>query len=305
MQRSTGAEMTRRPVLMFDSGIGGLTVLREARVLMPDRRFVYVADDAGFPYGAWDESALRQRIVRLFGNLIREYHPKVAVIACNTASTLVLPDLRAAYPSTPFVGTVPAIKPAAERTRSGLVSVLATPGTVKRQYTRDLIREWAGKCHVRLVGSDRLAALAETYMRDGFVDEMAVRAEIEPCFVEHEGARTDIVVLACTHYPFLVNRMRKTAPWPVDWLDPAEAIARRTLSLLSGDAVHAETDLRDKSGFHEDLAVFTSSSPNRAIERLMQGFGLKARVHAPIEAVERPLSSSKASDLDPPAAHNK
>ena len=128
--------MTDRPVLMFDSGVGGLTVLREARVLMPDRRFVYVADDAAFPYGAWEEAALRRRIVELFGRLLAEHAPEVAVIACNTASTLVMQDLREAYPDTPFVGTVPAIKPAAERTRSGLVSVLATPGTVKQSEPR-------------------------------------------------------------------------------------------------------------------------------------------------------------------------
>jgi glutamate racemase len=266
--------MNNRPMLMFDSGIGGLTVLREARVLMPGRRFVYVADDAAFPYGAWQEGALRERIVALFGKLIREYQPEIAVIACNTASTLVLQDLRETYPETPFVGTVPAIKPAAERTRSGLVSVLATPGTVKRQYTRDLIREWASKCHVRLVGSDRLASLAEIYMREGFVDEEAVRAEIAPCFVEKDGRRTDIVVLACTHYPFLANRMRKTAPWPVDWIDPAEAIARRALSLLA-ETSGADMDSRPiELEMRGDLAVFTSEKPDFATRRLMQGFGL-------------------------------
>lgn len=261
---------TDRPVLMFDSGIGGLTVLREARVIMPDRRFVYVADDAGFPYGAWEEKALSARIVDLFGELLATHDPEIVVIACNTASTIVLQDLRDAFPATPFVGTVPAIKPAAERTQSGLVSVLATPGTVKRQYTRDLISAWAGKCHVRLVGSDRLAGLAETYMRQGFVDEEAVRAEIAPCFIERDGKRTDIVVLACTHYPFLANRMRKTAPWPVDWLDPAEAIARRALTLL---------DVRDEDApailQGEDVAIFTSGTADFASRRLMQGFGLK------------------------------
>ncbi|HUH48622.1 MAG TPA: glutamate racemase, partial [Mycoplana sp.] len=96
--------MTDRPVLVFDSGIGGLTVLREARVLMPDRRFVYVADDAAFPYGPWEEDALRAHVVALFGRLFAEHDPEVAVIACNTASTLVLGDLRAAFPDTPFVG---------------------------------------------------------------------------------------------------------------------------------------------------------------------------------------------------------
>lgn len=263
--------MTDRPILLFDSGVGGLTVLREARVLMPDRRFVYVADDAAFPYGDWEEDALRRRIVKLVGELIAAHDPELFVIPCNTASTLVLADVRAAYPETPFVGTVPAIKPAAERTRSGLVSVLATPGTVKRQYTRDLITQWASKCHVRLVGSQDLARLAEAYMRDGFVDEERVRREIAPCFIELDGRRTDIVVLACTHYPFLVNRMRKTAPWPVDWLDPAEAIARRALSLLGGRKGAAG------SGTHvgEDIAVFTSGAADFPTRRLMQGFGLK------------------------------
>jgi glutamate racemase len=261
-----------QPVLMFDSGIGGLTVLREARVLMPSRRFVYVADDAAFPYGAWEEPALKDHILSLFAGLLERYRPSISVIACNTASTLVIDALRQAFPGHPFVGTVPAIKPAAERTRSGIVSVLATPGTVRRQYTRDLIETWARKCHVRLVGSDRLAGLAEAYMRDGFVDEEAVRAEIAPCFIERDGASTDIVVLACTHYPFLVNRMRKTAPWPVDWIDPAEAIARRAVSLLDGlEAGRAHEAL---PGERNDVAVFTSGKAGFATRRLMQGFGL-------------------------------
>lgn len=252
-------------ILIFDSGIGGLSVLREARVLMPQKRFIYVADDAGFPYGGWEENALRERLVSLFGHLLETWQPEIAVIACNTASTLAIDHLRKAYPGQTFVGTVPAIKPAAERTRSGLVSVLATPGTVKRQYTRDLIGKYAGKCHVRLVGSTNLAQLAETYMQNGFVDEAAVRAEIAPCFMETDGRRTDIVVLACTHYPFLANRMRKLAPWPVDWIDTSEAIARRALSLI---------DESVKSPEKADIAIFTSGRSDFARERLMNGFGL-------------------------------
>ena len=255
-------------VLVFDSGIGGLTVLREARVLMPANRFVYVADDAAFPYGNWEEKPLLDHMTALFGRLIGEWQPSVIIIACNTASTLAIDHLRQAYPQQVFVGTVPAIKPAAERTRSGLVSVLATPGTVKRQYTRDLISSYASKCHVRLVGSRNLAQLAETYMREGFVDEDAVRAEIEPCFIEKDGRHTDIVVLACTHYPFLVNRMRKTAPWPVDWIDTSEAIARRALSLMP--VMHDDALVPDEP----DLAIFTSENPDPHVVRLMRGFGL-------------------------------
>ncbi len=260
--------MTKRPILMFDSGIGGLTVLREARVLMPERRFVYVADDAAFPYGDWEEEALRARLIDQFGGLLEQHRPEIAVIPCNTASTLALGDLRQAYPDTPFVGTVPAIKPAAERTRSGLVSVLATPGTVKRAYTRDLIQSFAQQCDVRLVGSPSLARMAEAYIRGEQLDERQVAAEIAPCFVESDGRRTDIVVLACTHYPFLANLFRRLAPWPVDWLDPAEAIARRAQALAArpGDGPAAPHG--------EDIAIFTSGRPDFATARLMQGFGL-------------------------------
>lgn len=253
-------------ILFFDSGIGGLSVVKEARILLPEHAYVYVADDAAFPYGAWDEGGLRARLVELFGVLIERFAPSLIVIACNTASTLAIADLRAAFPGQLFVGTVPAIKPAAERTRSGLVSVLATPGTVKRQYTRDLISAYASKCHVRLVGSENLAALAEKYMREGYVDEEAVRREIAPCFVEQDGGRTDIVVLACTHYPFLVNRMRKTAPWPVDWIDTSEAIARRALTLAAA--------LPPVSGEGAaDIAHFTSGKPAETLQRLLSGFG--------------------------------
>ncbi|MFB2563744.1 glutamate racemase [Rhizobium sp. IMFF44] len=265
----TAAANELKPVLVFDSGIGGLTVLREARVLMPERGFIYVADDAAFPYGSWEEAALKERIVGLFAKLLEQYDPEVCIIACNTAFTLAGAALRAAFPQMTFVGTVPAIKPAAERTRSGLVSVLATPGTVKRAYTRDLIQSFATQCHVRLVGSQDLARLAEAYIRGDVVSDEAVMTEIDQCFVEMDGRKTDIVVLACTHYPFMANIFRRLAPWPVDWLDPAEAIARRARSLVPqvADAIHPD---------NLDFAVFTSGAPDFPTRRLMQGFGLRA-----------------------------
>lgn len=256
-----------KPVLVFDSGIGGLTVLRELRVLMPERSFVYIADDAGFPYGNWAEPELRERLLTLFSGFLKEYKPEASVIACNTAFTLAGADLRAAFPDHTFIGTVPAIKPAAERTRSGLVSVLATPGTVRRAYTRDLIQSFASQCHVRLVGSENLARMSEAYIRGESVNDEDVLAEISQCFYERDDKKTDIVVLACTHYPFVANIFRRLAPWPVDWIDPAEAIARqarRKVPVL--DHLNVEP--------HVDRAIFTSGNPDFSTRRLMQGFGL-------------------------------
>lgn len=257
-----------KPILIFDSGIGGLTVLREARVLMPERRFIYLADDAGFPYGGWEEAPLRARILDLFAKVLEIHDPESVIIACNTAFTLAGTDLRIAFPNTRFIGTVPAIKPAAERTRSGVVSVLATPGTIKRAYTRELIETYAEKHHVHLVGSDHLARMAEAYIRGEAISDNAVLAEIAPCFIERDGRRTDIVVLACTHYPFLANVFRRLAPWPVDWLDPAEAIARQARRLTPPAA--------NAGGLESyDIAVLTSGQPDFSTRRLMQGFGLR------------------------------
>jgi glutamate racemase len=220
-------------LLIFDSGVGGLSVVSEIRRERPDAEIVYVADDAGFPYGDWEDAALTDRVVGLVTALIAEHRPDAVVIACNTASTLVLPPLRARF-DLPFVGTVPAVKPAAERTRSGIVAVLGTYGTIRRDYTRGLIDQFAKECHVRLVGSGNLASYAERHMRGEAVDDAAILAEIAPAFIEEAGRRTDIVVLACTHYPFLLPEFERLAPWPVAWIDPAPAIARRVAAVTGG-----------------------------------------------------------------------
>lgn len=218
-------------ILLFDSGLGGLSVLRELVRTRPDARYVYAADDAAFPYGDWDEPALVDRILSVMEVLIARVAPDAVVIACGTASTLVLPPLRARF-SVPFIGTVPAIKPACEGSRTHLISVLATPGTVKRDYTRTLIRDFASGCRVTLVGSQRLAPLVEASLAGTSVSDAEFAEEIAPCFVREGGARTDTVVLACTHYPLVRERLESLAPWPVRWVDPAPAIARRAVSLV-------------------------------------------------------------------------
>lgn len=220
-----------RPVLIVDSGIGGLSVTREVRALMPGLSVVYLADFAAFPYGDWDEAALTDHVVSLTAGYVAEHDPCAVVIACNTASTLVLPGLRAKL-DIPVVGTVPAVKPAAERTKSGLISILATPGTVKRDYTFDLIRQFAPEVAVTLVGATGLARIAEEKLAGRPVDRARLAAETAPCFREKGGRRTDTIVLGCTHYPFLLEEMRELAPWSVEWIDPAPAIARRLADVI-------------------------------------------------------------------------
>src|ERR1700684_1712691 len=217
-------------ILLFDSGLGGLTVYREVAAARPHVDFVYVADDAGFPYGGLQEPALVSRVVALMGELIETHRPDLVVIACNTASTIVLPDLRKQF-SLPFVGTVPAIKPACAASITKRVSVLGTEATVKREYTRALIRDYAGDCKVTLVGSKKLAAYAEDDLAGAQNHDTAIREKIAPAFVD-DGNRTDTIVLACTHYPLLIERLRKLAPWPVNFIDPAPAIARRGADLM-------------------------------------------------------------------------
>jgi glutamate racemase len=252
-------------ILVFDSGLGGLTVLREIVAARPDAHYVYVADDAFFPYGHHSEGQIVARVVPLIGELISAHRPDLVVVACNTASTLVMAHLRAAY-KTPFVGTVPAIKPACARSRTKRVSVLGTRGTVQREYTRGLIRDFAQGCEVTLVGSPELASLAENALSGGDVSDRDILAELAPCFVGNDqAARTDTIVLACTHYPLLLDRFVRLAPWSVEWIDPAPAIARRVSDLLGPPGRES-----DSAGAE---MLFTSNKPHTLNRALMPFFG--------------------------------
>ncbi len=263
-----GAPPRAPRALVFDSGLGGLSVLAEIRRLRPDVEIVYAADDAAFPYGRLSEAALVARVETVMARLIGEIELDIVVIACSTASTLALPPLRAAYPRLPFVGTVPAIKPAAASSRSGLISVLATRGTVARDYTHDLVREHANNCEVTLVGSPQLAVIAERVMRGEAVDEGEIAREIAPCFIEHDGRRTDQIVLACTHFPLIVDKLERLAPWPVNFVDPAPAIARRLDALIGSGPPGA-------SAGGEGAAIFSSGdAPPPALQKTLRLYGL-------------------------------
>jgi glutamate racemase len=254
-------------ILVFDSGLGGLTVLREVVERRPDAHYVYVADDLFFPYGHHGEDEIVARVVPLVGELISAHTPDLVVIACNTMSVSVMTPLRAAY-GVPFVGTVPAIKPACAASKTRRVSVLGTKATVKREYTQALIRDHGQGCEVTLVGSAELASLAEAALSGTEVSDAEILAELAPCFVgadKDRSARTDTIVLACTHYPLLMDRLIRLAPWPVDWIDPAPAIARRVADLLkapTGEANDAGAEM-----------IFTSGRPHALSGALMPFFG--------------------------------
>jgi glutamate racemase len=262
-------------ILIFDSGLGGLTVFREVARARPDARFVYAADDAVFPYGRIPEVELIARVGAVMADLIAAHRPDLVVVACNTASTLVLPALRQRF-SVPFVGTVPAIKPACAASQTKRVSVLGTEATVAREYTHALIRDFAQGCDVALVGSGRLAALAEAKLAGERIDRAAIRAEIAPCFVADGAERTDTIVLACTHFPLLLDEFERLAPWPVRWIDPAPAIARRVIELVG----------KPNGGKSAGTTVqFTSGrAPSSALSAALAGFGLveKAAEASPI-----------------------
>jgi glutamate racemase len=264
--------MGARPtILVFDSGLGGLTVYREIAAVRPDADFIYLADDAAFPYGAMAEPALIKRLVALLGEAIAMRRPDLVVIACNTASTIALPQLREKF-AVPFVGTVPAIKPACAASRTRRVAVLGTEATVAREYTRALIREHAQGCEVDLVGSKQLATYAEAELHGRPVSDAALLAEIGPCFRDGSN-RTDTVVLACTHYPLLMARLEQIAPWPVNFVDPAPAIARRVAHLLDRVAAVAAGGTNH--------AIFTSGAAPAVI---LARFGMLASRHASVIA---------------------
>ena len=246
--------MVAKRILIFDSGMGGLTVARALRQTVANAELVYGADNAAFPYGDWREDALVERIVHSVEQLAEHCSPDVVVVACNTASTLALEELRQRLDMA-FVGTVPAIKPAAVETVSNIIGVLATPGTVERDYTQSLIHTFAFHCKVFLHGAPRLAEMAEAKLKGAEINLEDLRAEIAPVFRERSGARTDTVVLGCTHYPLLMDELNQAAPWPVNFIDPAPAIAAQTLNVLQGTKPLGSTNSEAVSA---NSVVFTS-----------------------------------------------
>jgi len=232
-------------LLVFDSGIGGLGVVREIRRLQPQARITYLADNAFFPYGEKPDATLLPHIIALIGHAITTHRPDAVVIACNTASTIALAALREAY-STPFIGCVPPIKPAAAASRTRHIGVLATAATLRRAYLQDLIDRFAPDCTIHSLGTPTLAELAERKFRGETVD---VAPAIAPLFAP--GAPIDAIALGCTHYTFLLPEFLALYP-NIAWFDPAAPVARQTL------AVTQHLPATQQAG--ADIAYFTAAT---------------------------------------------
>lgn len=254
--------------LIFDSGVGGLSVAAEIRKLLPELKMTYVADDMFRPYGEKTEAQLKARLPRLLWELTEAVVPDLVVIACNTASTTALSEIRAAL-DIPVIGVVPAIKPAAKMSKTKTIAVLGTPGTVKRQYVDGLIQDFASDCHVILKGSVNLVDIAEKKLSGAPVDLDWIRTEIAPMFAGRKGADIDAVVLACTHFPLLRDELRASVTQSVHWIDSGSAIAKRV-----EDVLKSITPLQpSRLGPDIALLVGPSSSPARA--KTFADFGFK------------------------------
>ena len=251
------------PILFFDSGVGGLSVLGPTRKLLPNAPIVYAADSAAFPYGKRTESELASRVPALLGRLVERFRPRLAVIACNTASTVALDHVRAAL-DIPVVGTVPAIKPAAELSKSRVIGVLGTEATVRQPYVDDLTAKFAADCIVIRHGSPELVELAEAKLAGDEVGVESVSAAIAPMIQQPRGTEMDVMVLACTHFPLLADEIAQAFP-TIAQVDGGAGIARRIAYLTQGQPWPSQVP--------NGTAIFTSAA-RAPLASALAGFGL-------------------------------
>ena len=263
-------EKLARPIVIFDSGVGGLSIYQEIKQALPHIEVIYCADTLAFPYGPKSEEEVIKRTSHCLAELAKQYNPALAVIACNTASTISLPRVRTEL-DFPVVGVVPAIKTASEESYNRCIGLLATPGTVERDYTDQLINDFADDCQIIRVGSSELVHLAEQYLRGEKVETKHLEEIVAPFFAN--GHRADAIVLGCTHFPLLRDELKKASPDSVQWIDSGAAIARRVKHLIEYLPEHSEK---------RDTFVHTGSAEQ--IERLIpaldkMGFKTPEQLH--------------------------
>ena len=272
-------------ILVFDSGVGGLSILQaiqsHADIDKAAHQWLFCSDNDFFPYGTKPEAELISRVRKVLRALSKQYHPDIIVIACNTASTVALDAVRAEL-SMPIIGVVPAIKPAALLSKTRSIGLLATPGTIKRSYTQQLIDDFAGDCHIARLGSSELVEMAEDFLRTGRVDKQQLADILAPLSDAIRNHQLDTVVLACTHFPLLINALKEALPEVKYWVDSGEAIARRVLwclSALPDNKILVEDDVQNSCTAyftrHDEKSVVLGNTLNR--------FGLKRIAHFNID----------------------
>jgi glutamate racemase len=236
------------PILIFDSGVGGLTVLAEWRRLRPEAPVIYAADDAGLPYGEKTEAQIAARVAGLLGRMTERFHPRLVCIACNTASTIALASVREVL-EIPVVGTVPAIKPAAAMTKTGVIGLLGTAATIRQGYVDRLEAEFASDKHLLRFAAPELVLAAEAKLRGEPIDLAAIDRAVAGLRAMPGGDRIDTVVLACTHFPLLSDELAAAFGPGIAFCHGAEGIARRIDFLTQGQSFRRKGP---------DLALFTS-----------------------------------------------
>lgn len=258
------------PVGVFDSGLGGLSVVREMRRRMPAEDLLYFADCAYCPYGIRTPEEIRERSELVVGQLI-DGGAKAVVVACNTASAMAIFHLREVFPGVPMIGLEPAVKPAVAMTQSGKVGVLATPRTVAGERLRWLIETHAGGVEVHRVAATGLVELVEVGVLTGDAVTAALRPLLDPML----DVGVDVLVLGCTHYPFLRDAIQRYAGADVRVIDSGEAIARRV------DHVLSEADLK-RDGSRVGSFTFATSGDLASVEPVASQL-----LGAPVIAMDR------------------
>jgi glutamate racemase len=253
------------PILLFDSGVGGLTVLAQMRKLLPDAPVIYAADTAGLPYGEKTEAEVAARVAGLLGRLSERFSPRLITIACNTASTIALGMVREVL-HVPIVGTVPAIKPAAALTKTGVIGLLGTAATIRQKYVDDLEAEFADGKRLLRHPCAELVEAAELKLRGGRPDPAVFDAAAAGLRKQHGGDRLDTVVLACTHFPLVEAELRAAFGPDVAFVDGAAGIARRIAFLTAGHLFAREIP---------DFALFTGDADTfRELLPVLKDYGL-------------------------------
>jgi glutamate racemase len=254
-------------ILAADSGLGGLTIVAEIRKALPQGRLAYLCDNAFFPYGTRPDAELLAHFLDVMNRAIAQVQPDLIVTACNTISTICLPQLRAAT-RIPVVGVVPAVKPAAQQSRRKIIGLLATPATVNRPYTDDLIQRYAADCMVLRIGSAELVEMAEAKLLGHAVDRDRLARMLAPFFDRSADTQPDIVVLACTHFPLLRAELEAAGPPGTAWIDSGAAVARRVIEVLPPAT---------SPGHGTDIAL-ASGRCDEALRRAMAQFGFTSLV---------------------------